>query len=250
MERQLRFLSALSFAPWTASSAFTTDQMFENGCSAYYLLLTLVMHAEKRRGSSWDQSFMAQVTTRNLLRMVAHIVLRLMNWPHGITLEPNQCMEDAIEMFFGRIKCYKRGVAGSATVANSIQACHLLHMLQSLSPKPVPASTRILEDNLRYGNIAEDSLNLACTFAAACQVGVSPAEVRQELTEWWEESGVQCLLVKTLETMDEDEDEDGEPITDGDDEARLGWRGAMKIIPRAVGCQPQWNKLVEIRDTN
>ena len=61
---------------------------------------------------------------------------------------------------------------------------------------------------------------------------------------------MQCLLVKTLETMDEDEDEDGEPITDGDDEARLGWRGAMKIIPRAVGCQPQWNKLVEIRDTN
>eukprot|EP00913_Durusdinium_trenchii_P015064 g14128.t1 len=48
------------------------------------------------------------------------------------------------------------------------------------------------------------------------------APVRQELTEWWEESGVQCLLVKTLETMDEDEDEDGEPITDGDDKARLG----------------------------
>ena len=127
-----RFLTALSMSSWTASQAFTINQLIENSICAFYLVVLLVMWAHKRRGTAWDQVFMAKVTTRNLYRMLAHAILRFHSWPASACYEPSLCMEDSIERWFGRVKTCKR-LAGSLTTANSIQAAHLLHLMDSMS---------------------------------------------------------------------------------------------------------------------
>ena len=64
--------------------------------------------------------------------------------------------------------------------------------------------------------MAEKSLSLACTFAAACQTGVHPENLRAELCEWWAEHGHDCFLSQSGDDSDaalveaEDDDHFGE----------------------------------------
>ena len=63
--------------------------------------------------------------------MLGHLLLRLHAWPHSQVFEPTYCMEDSLEMMFGRIKSVRSDVKGSTTVANAISSTHLIHTRQS-----------------------------------------------------------------------------------------------------------------------
>ena len=62
--------------------------------------------------------------------MCGHLLWRCGAWPQGLVFEPCYQMEDAIEHFFSSVKCIKKDIKGSLTIANSIGSAHLLHSRQ------------------------------------------------------------------------------------------------------------------------
>ena len=71
-----------------------------------------------------------QNLTLSLRSMCAHLLLRCGAWPKDVVFEPRYQMEDAIEHFFSSVKCIKKDIKGSLTIANSIGSAHLLHSRQ------------------------------------------------------------------------------------------------------------------------
>lgn len=127
-----RFWHALCFSGWTASKGFHVIEMWQNCLAAYYIGLFLVWSAWQRRGSECWMEWLPRVTTKNVLRMLGNLAVRLQAWPLDATFEPVLTCEDAIEGMFGQIKHFKRGLHGSCTTANSIQSCQLLHLRQAM----------------------------------------------------------------------------------------------------------------------
>lgn len=130
----LQFCNALCFGGWNASHAFTCAELFKNACTSYYMMLVLTMVAHEHRGKKLWLSFLPQPTSRNLMRMLGNLVLRLHNWPSNMVLEPSLCAEDSIEHFFGQVKTQRRGTHGTSSTANSIQSTQLLHSCFSWGP--------------------------------------------------------------------------------------------------------------------
>lgn len=122
-------------ASWTASRGFKTEDLAFNMLAAYYVLLTLLMHSYERRGDDWQKGFWSLITTRNLVSMLAHNILRLLHWPSTVPFEPACTMEDGIERHFGKLKTYRK-CTGVLSTANSIQAGHYIHLMQSQGDLP------------------------------------------------------------------------------------------------------------------
>ena len=92
------------------------------------LIVIYVMQAWQVQGPKCWLYFFPQLTNRNLIKMLGHLILRVLAWPKDVCVEPCMTMEDAIEHWFGTAKTCKRGVHGTATTANAIQAAQLLHL--------------------------------------------------------------------------------------------------------------------------
>ena len=133
----LRFLNALSFSGWTSSRRFSVRQIFENAMTSYYLIVICVMQAWHVHGPKCWKYFFPQATSRNLIKMLGHLIVRVLSWPKGVCFEPCMTMEDAIEHWFGAVKTCKRGVHGTASTANAIQAAQLLHLQRCQKPPKV-----------------------------------------------------------------------------------------------------------------
>ena len=106
-------------------------QLWQNCMSAYYLTLIMLKDAWTQRGSKCWLAFLPAATTKNMIRLLANLAVRLFSWPCNVSFEPSKTCEDAIEFFFGQVKTYKRGVAGTSTTANAIQSSQLIHLRQA-----------------------------------------------------------------------------------------------------------------------
>lgn len=126
-----RFYESLCFGGWTASGGFNVVQLWQNCMSAYYLTLIMLKDAWTQRGSKCWLAFLPAATTKNMIRLLANLAVRLFSWPCNVSFEPSKTCEDAIEFFFGQVKTYKRGVAGTSTTANAIQSSQLIHLRQA-----------------------------------------------------------------------------------------------------------------------
>lgn len=130
----VRFWHALIFGVWNSSPEFTVPELVSNTFGGWYLLLILTMSAWERRGTKLWSIWLPQCTTRNVARMLAHMMLRLKFWPNSAVFEPVCTAEDAAEHFFGEVKCYKRGSQGTSSTSNSIQAAQLIHTRRAMAP--------------------------------------------------------------------------------------------------------------------
>ena len=185
----LRYWHALAFGIWHSSKALTPTEIAKNALTAFYLLLLLVKRCWDVRGKEWDRIFFAKVTTRNLLKMLAHAILRLGHWCRKHAYEPCYTMEDAIEHFFSLLKTLRKGTVGNVTtgtttIANSIKAAHVIHLRNHDKPKEA-GSTRMLHEPIDIGPLALEALDEACTLSSICQVGSSMEQQRSELLLWW-----------------------------------------------------------------
>ena len=69
---------------------------------------------------------------------------------------------------------------------------------------------------------ADESLQTACTFFAACSVQVTPSHLSDDLAQWWEECGKELLLGE-MSLQEEDSDE-----SDSEDVAEMPETGVLE----------------------
>lgn len=135
-----RYWTGLTFSGWLGSRCFSIVEIWQNTFCAYYLTIALSWAQWELRGNKAWSNFLPQTTTRNVLKMLSNLIVRLEGWPLSTTCEPAFCMEDTLEFFFGEIKTCKKGVHGTASTANSIAAAQLLHLRRAGS---VPKAWRV-----------------------------------------------------------------------------------------------------------
>lgn len=68
--RLLQFTINLFFSSWTASRAYTLDQLISNTFCSYYLLLALTWDAHRNHGNKWAWHWLPKRTVKNMLCLV------------------------------------------------------------------------------------------------------------------------------------------------------------------------------------
>lgn len=123
-----RFFHALVFGSWTASHLFSIKEIWCNTMSAYYVMLLCCMVSHEKKGRELWKIWLPRMTTRNIVRLLGQMVIRIKHWPARATFEPRLQGEDAIEFAFGQIKSCKSGCnQGTTNTSNSVLATQLLH---------------------------------------------------------------------------------------------------------------------------
>ena len=160
-----RLINALCFSGWTGSTAFTVREMFTNAMTSYYLIIMATMHSWERHGKKCWEHFLPHVTTINLLKMVSHLILRLCGWPSHIHFEPSCCMEDSVEFWFGTLKSFKRGVHGTCSTSNAIQATQLQHLKQASTRRQASACRSLpFSVGMNHAELVLRSLSYICHY--------------------------------------------------------------------------------------